>query len=277
MILFPAPRATPALDILKRTMSTPRILLTNDDGISAPGLLHLAEALSPVGEVFVYAPDRQRSAVGHGVSLHSPLRVTEVKPHWFMVDGTPADCVILAVRKLLGCRPDLVVSGINPGANLGDDVTYSGTVAGAFEGMLLGVPSFAISIINHRPKHFETARHTARLIASHILEQGLPEDVMLNVNLPDVPPEAITGIEATSMGRRNYQDEIVERKDPRDGTYYWIGGAMPEHYSTPGSDFEAVDAKKISVTPLKRNLTEYDVLGDLGGALRSLSARYKNQ
>lgn len=251
-------------------MATPLILVTNDDGISAPGLAHLAEALSSVGEVAVYAPDRQRSAVGHGVSLHSPLRVTEVRPGWHMVDGTPADCVILAVRSLLGRRPDLVVSGINPGANLGDDVTYSGTVAGAFEGMLLGIPSFSISIISHHPRHYEPARRTAAMMAGLLLKDGLPEDVMLNINLPDVPLEEIQGMAVTAMGRRNYQDEIVERRDPRDGRYYWIGGAKPDHYLTPGSDFEAVENNKISVTPLKRNLTEYDALKGLEASLASL-------
>lgn len=252
-------------------MSTPLILLTNDDGISAPGLTHLADALSPVGEVFIYAPDRQRSAVGHGVSLHFPLRVTEVQPRWYMVDGTPADCVILAVRRLLGRRPDLVVSGINPGANLGDDVTYSGTVAGAFEAMLLGIPSFSISIISHFPENYEPAKQTAALMADLLLRNGLPEDIMLNVNLPDVPAEEIRGIVATSMGRRNYQDEIVERRDPRDGAYYWIGGAQPDHYMAPGTDFEAVQDNKISVTPLKRNLTEYEALASLEISLSSLT------
>ncbi|HOH29539.1 MAG TPA: 5'/3'-nucleotidase SurE [Candidatus Hydrogenedentes bacterium] len=251
-------------------MTVPLILLTNDDGISAPGLFHLAEALAPKGDVFVYAPDRQRSAVGHGVSLHHPLRVTEVRPHWYMVDGTPADCAILAVRKLLGRRPNLVVSGINPGANLGDDVTYSGTVAGAFEGMLLGIPSFSISIIQHHPRHYESAKQVASLVAAYILEEGLPEDVMLNVNLPDLPMEDITGIAVTSMGRRNYQDEIIERKDPRDGTYYWIGGAQPDHYIDAGSDFEAIGNNKISITPLRRNLTDYDALKGLRVSLSSL-------
>ncbi len=251
-------------------MAIPFILLTNDDGISAVGLVHLAEALAPIGDVYVYAPDRQRSAVGHGVSLHHPLRVTEVRPRWYMADGTPADCVILAVRKLLGRRPDLVVSGINPGANLGDDVTYSGTVAGAFEGMLLGIPSFSISIINHRPQYYEPAKRLAASIAAHILKEGLPENVMLNINLPDLPMEAISGIAVTSMGRRNYQDEIVERKDPRNGVYYWIGGAQPDHYEDTGSDFEAVGENKISITPLRRNLTDYDAVERLSRSLPSL-------
>jgi len=241
-------------------MSTPLILLTNDDGIHAPGLRVLAESLAPLGEIVVYAPDRQRSAVGHGVSLHKPLRVTEIKPNWFMVDGTPSDCLILAVRGLLGRRPQLIVSGINAGANLGDDVTYSGTVAGAFEGMLLGLPSFAISNISHKPRHFEAAGRVARQLATHLLDQGLPKDIMLNVNLPDIPFEELQGITFTCMGRRNYQDEIVTRIDPRDGVYYWIGGAHPDHYTTEGSDFEAIENGMVSVTPLLRDLTAYAAL-----------------
>ncbi len=241
-------------------MTPPTILLTNDDGIRAPGLTYLAEALSGLGNLFVYAPDRQRSAVGHGVSLHHPLRVTEIQAGWYMIDGTPADCVILAVRKLLGCQPDLVVSGINPGANLGDDVTYSGTVAGAFEGMLLGIPAFSISCISSHPRSYEPTQRVASFVAEYILRAGLPQDVMLNVNVPDVPVEELAGVAVTSMGRRNYQDEIVERKDPRNGTYYWIGGAEPEHYIHEGSDFEAINRKQVSITPLRRNITDYDAL-----------------
>lgn len=244
-------------------MTKPLILITNDDGIHAPGLRLLAESLEPLGEVIVYAPDRQRSAVGHGVSLHQPLRIIEIKPGWHMVDGTPADCLILAVRGLLGRRPDLIVSGINAGANLGDDVTYSGTVAGAFEGMLLGVPSFAISNISHLPSNFEAAGRVARQVAEYILEKGLPKNVMLNVNLPDIPYNELKGITLTCMGERNYQDEIVIRQDPRGGTYYWIGGAHPDHYETAGSDFEAIGNGMVSVTPLHRNLTAYAVLEEL--------------
>ncbi len=252
-------------------MNTPLILITNDDGIHAPGLRLLAESLAPLGEVIVYAPDRQRSAVGHGVSLHQPLRITEIKPGWHMVDGTPADCLILAVRGLLGRRPNLIVSGINAGANLGDDVTYSGTVAGAFEGMLLGVPSFAISNISHYPKHFGAAGKAAKQIAEYILENGLPKDVMLNVNLPDIPYNDLKGIAITCMGERNYQDEIVKRQDPRGGVYYWIGGAQPDHYETAGSDFEAIGKDMVSVTPLHRNLTAYDVLEELRSSFPVLS------
>lgn len=241
-------------------MSRPLILVTNDDGIYAPGLAALAAALEEVGDVRVYAPDRQQSAVGHGVSLHRPLRVTELRERWYMVDGTPTDCVMLAVRDLLGARPDLVVSGVNPGANLGDDVTYSGTVAGAYEGMLLGVTSLAVSDVSYAPRHQETAARVAAKLAKELLVSGLPPDTMLNVNVPDVPYEELKGIAVTRMGRRDYQDVIVKRLDPRGGAYYWIGGAEPSHTRDEGTDFEAIEQGKVSITPLHRDVTNYAAL-----------------
>ncbi len=244
-------------------MLRPLILVTNDDGINAPGLALLAEALAEVGDVRVFAPDRQQSAVGHGVSLHRPLRVHQVREHWFMVDGTPTDCVMLAVRDLLGARPVLVVSGINPGANLGDDVTYSGTVAGAFEGMLLGIPAVAVSDVSYVPQHMETAAAVAVRVASEVLARGLPADTVLNVNVPDVPYDALNGIAVTRMGRRTYQDEIIARVDPRGGAYYWIGGSEPSHVLEPGTDFEAIEHGKVSITPLHRDLTHYHALDGL--------------
>ena len=244
-------------------MIEPVILLTNDDGIHAPGLALLAGAVAGLGQVRVYAPDREQSAVGHGVSLHKPLRVVEIREHWFTVDGTPTDCVVLAARSLLGRRPDLVISGVNMGANLGDDVTYSGTVAAAFEGMLQGVPSFAISNISHAPKHLDAAAAFARHLAGRLIEDGLPRDTALNVNVPDLPYEELTGARITRLGRRNYQDEIVIRRDPRGGTYYWIGGAHPTHETEPGTDFEAIEANAISITPLCRDLTYHEVLDEL--------------
>ncbi len=242
-------------------MSKPPILLTNDDGIHAKGLSILAEMLESIAEVHVYAPDREQSAVGHCVSLKKPLRVKKYqdKKHWYMVDGTPTDCVMLAVRQLIGQKPAIVISGINAGANLGDDVTYSGTVAGAFEGMLLGIPSFSISIVSPEPQHYESAGIFAVKLARYILKYGLPKDTMLNVNVPDLPYSELKGTAITKMGRRNYQDEIIQREDPRGEVYYWIGGPQPTHYPEPGTDFDAIEQNMISITPLKRDLTHYEV------------------
>ncbi len=241
-------------------MTQPLILVTNDDGIAAPGLALLAEALGETGEVVVFAPDRQQSAVGHGVSLHKPLRVHQERDGWFSVDGTPTDCVMLAVRQLLGRRPALVVSGINQGANLGDDVTYSGTVAGAYEGMLLGVPSFAISMVSYHAEHVETAARFAARLARYVGEQGMPPDTTLNVNVPDLPYAQLAGVMVTRMGRRNYQDDIVVRTDPRGRAYYWIGGPDPSHYPEEGTDFQAIEKQMVSVTPLQRDLTNHAML-----------------
>jgi 5'-nucleotidase len=245
-------------------MKIPLLLLTNDDGIQAPGLAILASALAEVGDVWVYAPDREQSAVGHGVSLHRPLRVKEVKKQWFMVDGTPTDCVMLAVRDLLKRRPDLVFSGINPGANMGDDVTYSGTVAGAYEGMLLRIPSLAVSVVSYQPRHVDSAAKVARLMAEFVLEHPMPPNTMYNINVPDAPYEELKGLSWTRMGQRDYQDEIIQRRDPRGLLYYWIGGAEPSHVPEQGTDFEAVDQNRVSVTPLHRDLTNYLELERLG-------------
>lgn len=246
-------------------MAEPLILVTNDDGITARGIRELADALAPLGEVWVYAPDRQQSAVGHGVSLHRPLRVTELDAQRYMVDGTPTDCVMLAVRDLLPRRPSLVVSGVNQGANLGDDVTYSGTVAGAYEGMLLGVPAIAVSDVKYRAVHMKTAARVAAGVAKRVLDTSLPEDTMLNVNVPDVPYEELAGLRVTRMGRRDYKDEIVERRDPRGGRYYWIGGSEPSHVAEPGTDFEAIEHGCVSITPLHRDVTNHAALETIAG------------
>lgn len=238
-------------------MASPLILVTNDDGIQAPTLAALATALEDVGDVWVYAPDREQSAVGHGVSLHRILRVNEIREQWFAVDGTPTDCVMLAVRALLKQRPDIVVSGINPGANLGDDVHYSGTVAGAYEGMLLGFPSIAVSDVSYSPVHVETSGRVAKKLVQHVLEKGLPEYTMLNVNVPDAPFEQLQGVAITRMGRRHYEDDIVEREDPRGGKYYWIGGSEPGHIVDSGTDFQAISENKVSITPLHRDVTNH--------------------
>ena len=252
-------------------MSTPLILVTNDDGIYSGGIAELVKVLEPYGEVWVYAPDREQSAVGHGVSLHRPLRVTQVGERQFMVDGTPTDCVMLAVRSLLPRRPDLVVSGINAGPNLGDDVTYSGTVAGAYEGMLLGVDSFAISVVSRQPRHLMTAGVVAAKMAEIILRQALPKDTVLNVNVPDLPLPSIRGVWVTRMGKRDYQDEIISREDPRGVRYYWIGGAAPSHVQETDTDFDAIEHDCVSVTPLHRDITHYDALDPVRGLFEGLN------
>jgi 5'-nucleotidase len=244
-------------------MPSPLILVTNDDGIAAPGIRVLAESLAEVAEVVVYAPESEQSAVGHGISLHRPLRVREVHKGWYAIDGTPTDCVMLAVRSLLGRRPNIVFSGINSGPNLGDDVTYSGTVAGAFEGMLLGVPSVAISSASYETKDYTTAGRVAALLARDILARGVPPDTVLNVNVPEVPYDELQGISITRQGLRDYEDEIITRKDPRGREYHWIGGMRPSHHAHEGTDFEAVDSNRVSVTPLHRDLTNFRAMAEL--------------
>lgn len=236
-------------------MDRPLILVTNDDGIASPALEVLAHNLEGLGEVWVFAPDREQSAVGHGVSLHRPLRVKQIRERWYMIDGTPTDCVLLAVREFLPRRPALVCSGINTGPNMGDDVTYSGTVAGAYEGMLLGIPSVAFSNGGYEPTDYATAGRTAALVARQVLEHGLPPDTVLNVNVPDVPYDELRGIRITYQGLREFDDEIIARKDPRGNDYYWIGGFRPSSEPHPGTDIEAVEHGYVSVTPLHRNLT----------------------
>jgi len=241
-------------------MSKPLILVTNDDGILAPGLEALASAMEDLGEVWVYAPDRQQSAVSHCITLHRPLRVTAFRERWFMIDGTPADCVMLTLHTLLGRTPDLVVSGINSGANLGDDVSYSGTVAGAYEAMLHHLPAIAFSNVSYKPQHLETSAMVARRMAEHVLKHGLPPDTLLNVNIPDLPTDSLQGISVTRMGRRNYPDDIVKRMDPRGQVYYWIGGSDAGHHPEVGTDFTAIDKDRVSVTPIQRDQTNFPVL-----------------
>jgi 5'-nucleotidase len=236
----------------------PLILVSNDDGIHSEGIIALAEALGPLGEVVVAAPDRERSAVSHSLTLHRPLRVEELGPRRFAVDGTPTDCVNLAVNGILGRRPVLVVSGINKGANLGDDVTYSGTVSAAMEGTLLGVPSLAVSLIGRSAFRFDAAAAFAARLAAWVLERGLPSDTLLNVNVPPMDDgQPIRGFALTRMGRRRYGDAIVEKVDPRGKKYYWIGGEELQFADEEGTDFHAVSVGLISVTPIHLDLTNY--------------------
>jgi 5'-nucleotidase len=237
---------------------TPLILVSNDDGIHSEGIVALADALGDLGEVVVVAPDRERSAVSHSLTLHRPLRVTEFGAGRYAVDGTPTDCVNLALNGILVRRPALVVSGINKGANLGDDLTYSGTVSAAMEGTLLGVPAFAISLLGRASFRFEVAAAFAVRLAAWVIERGLPPDTLLNVNVPaPVDGQPVRGFALTRMGRRRYGDAIVEKVDPRGKKYYWIGGEELEFVEEEGTDFDAVNRGLISVTPIHLDLTNY--------------------
>jgi len=237
------------------------ILVTNDDGIHSPGITVLAEELRQLGEVTIVAPDRERSAVGHALTLHHPLRAERIAASIFAVDGTPTDCVNLGIHSLLPSRPDIVVSGINRGANLGDDVTYSGTVAAALEATLMGIPAFAISLAtNHEAANYASAAFFAVKLASKIIVEGLPDDTFLNVNVPDLPMESLRSPLFTTQGKRRYDGVIVHNVDPRGRKYYWIGSVDMDFYDLEGSDYAAVSRGHISVTPLHLDLTNYNAL-----------------
>jgi 5'-nucleotidase len=238
--------------------SAPLILVCNDDGILSEGLTALAEAVSAHGRVVVVAPDREQSAVSHALTLHRPLRIDEVGVDRYTVDGTPTDCVNLAINAILKTRPALVVSGINKGANLGDDVTYSGTVSAAMEGTLLGVPSIAVSQIGRGPWDFAIAADFAGRLVARVLAEPLPPDTLLNVNVPRFDDgESPSGVALTRMGKRRYGDAIVEKVDPRGRKYYWIGGEELAFVEEEGTDFNACSRGQISVTPIHLDLTNY--------------------
>ncbi len=242
------------------------IMVTNDDGIHAPGIIALAAALQELGQVTVVAPDRERSAAGHSLTLHSPLRVFELRKGWHAVDGTPTDCVNMGIHSLLPHRPDLVVSGINHGANLGDDVTYSGTVAAAMEANLMGIPAIAVSLSTfERHGHFDEAAQVALKVARQVLANGLPSDTFLNINIPDCPASEMGQITITRQGTRSFIGKIVDKTDPRGRKYYWIGSDEPSFNDEPGTDFHAINRKQISVTPLHLDLTNHESLKILSG------------
>jgi 5'-nucleotidase len=246
-----------------------RILVTNDDGIFSEGIRQLAAALGELAEVWVVAPDREQSAMGHALTLSRPLRMQKVEERWFAVDGTPTDCVNLAVLSVLKERPpDLVVSGINFGLNLGDDVTYSGTVSATFEGTLLGIPSVAFSQEVAEGYSFSQAASFARRFIAALLGQELEKDLLLNVNLPAGEPQ---GLSFTRLGRRVYQQSIIEKLDPRGRKYYWIAGT-PQWEQASGTDYEAISQGRISVTPLHLDLTYYPGLEGFSGLRDSLAA-----
>ncbi len=244
-----------------------RILVTNDDGIDSEGLMALKKVLAAVGEVVVIAPNHNWSAAGHTKTMHKPLRVTRVAMSdgdtGFATDGTPSDCVALAMLGLAGDRPDLVVSGINKGANLGGDVTYSGTVAAAMESVVNGVPAIAISQASYREWDFEAAAQFAARLASRVLEKGLEPDVLLNVNVPSVARREIAGVAITRLGKRIYRDRLIERMDPFGRAYYWIGGDEPTGDADEGTDIWAIANNLVSVTPIHMDLTNYALIEQL--------------
>ncbi len=238
------------------------ILVTNDDGIRSSGIRILAQALADLGRVVVVAPDRNRSAVGHALTLEHPLRAEEIKPDVFAVDGTPTDCVNLGIYGLLRETPDLVVSGINRGSNLGDDITYSGTVCAAMEASLMGLPAFAVSLdsLKFQADDLALAAKFSRQLAETVLCDGLPPDTFLNVN---IPAGGCRGVRLTRQGKRQYGDAVVTSQDPRGRKYYWIGGGEVGFQSIPGSDCNALHDQLISVTPLHTNLTNDKSLAEL--------------
>jgi len=244
-----------------------RILITNDDGIHAPGLLALRAALAPLGDVTAIAPERPRSACGHAITLHKPLRLTPVKMpdggEGFASNGTPADCIALGTSKHLGWSPDLVAAGINPGPNLGIDMIYSGTVAAATEAAICGLPSFAISVVSVGHTGFEAASEFATLLARTVLDRKLPEGCFLNVNVPGLPRDQIAGVAFTRQGRVRYSSRVERRTDPRGGAYYWLTGELLDHHEGPGSDIEAVSRNMISITPVKLDFTDHSLVSGL--------------
>jgi 5'-nucleotidase len=262
------PRARPrTARLLAEWDSRPRILVTNDDGIESRGLLALKQALEPLGDVYVLAPDTNQSAVGHTKTFMRPLRVRERKladgAQAWSADGSPTDAVSLALLGYFEVGFDLVASGINYGANLGDDITYSGTVSAAMEAVLSAVPAFAISQEYYEHPDFTLATQIAYRAAVNILENGLAPGELININVPAVAAADCQGVEVTRLGKRIYQDELIERLDPRGTPYYWIGGPPPSGLAEPGTDFDAVVNKRIAVTPIQLDLTARRLLSRL--------------
>lgn len=240
-----------------------RVLVSNDDGVDAPGIQVLARGLRAAGhEVFVVAPDRDRSGASNSLTLDAPIRVVQLDDHTWRVHGTPTDCVHVAITGMLETEPDIVVSGINNVANLGDDVIYSGTVAAAMEGRFLGLPAVAMSLnsADHAPRHFETAARAAAEIIARLGSDPLPADTILNVNVPDLPWEAVRGFEVTRLGNRHRAEACVPQTDPRGRRWWWIGAAGPEQDAGPGTDFHALRTGHIAITPILVDLTRYQAL-----------------
>jgi len=245
-----------------------KILVSNDDGYMAEGIRALADALTELGDITVVAPDRNRSGASNSLTLENPLRLNKMDDGVYSVDGTPTDCVHLAITGLLEDEPDMVVSGINAGANLGDDVLYSGTVAAAMEGRFLGRPAIAISLNGHTATHFETAAWVAKKLVRHLQTTSLPADTILNVNVPDLPIEEITGFETTRLCHRHKADPVIKELDPRGREMYWVGPAGEEQDAGPGTDFDAIRRGAVSVTPLQIDLTAYKAIDGVANWLK---------
>jgi 5'-nucleotidase len=237
-----------------------RILLSNDDGYFAPGLAALAEALSGLGEIVVVAPEQNRSGASNSLTLDRPLMLRQAASGFYFVNGTPTDCVHLAVTGMLDDLPDIIVSGINSGANMGDDTIYSGTVAAATEGYLLGIPSIAISMTSFEGINFATAGRVARELVERYVNNPIKGPVLLNVNVPDIPHEQLMGMEVTRLGRRHKAEPVVRMTSPRKETVYWIGAAGAAADAGPGTDFHAVEQNRVSITPLQIDLTHLNQL-----------------
>jgi 5'-nucleotidase len=252
-----------------------RVLVSNDDGVDAPGIRILAERLQVLGEVTVVAPDRDRSGASNSLTLDQPVRVTRLDNGYFLVAGTPTDCVHLALAGMLEVEPDIVVSGINNSANLGDDVIYSGTVSAAMEGRFLGLPAIAVSLASrdHRGEHFESAAQAVLMLTRRLLVDPLPADTILNVNVPDLPWEEIQGFEVTRLGKRHRSAPCIEQTDPRGRPIWWIGPAGDAADAGPGTDFDAVARGFVSVTPIHVDLTRFQALEKVASWMQALSTQ----
>ncbi len=239
------------------------VLVTNDDGVHAPALRLLQEELREFGTVVVVVPDRDQSAASHALTLQRPLRINRLAENFYSLDGTPTDCVVISANGLLPQRPDLVVSGINHGPNMGEDVTYSGTVAAAMEGAIQGLPSLAVSLVTRELADFREPARFVRELVRRVLERGPESKILLNVNLPHRPWNEIRGVRITRLGTRIYQDSLIQKTDPRGRDYYWIGGLEPVWKAEEGTDFQAVQEGFISVTPLSFDLTDYKTVVEM--------------
>ena len=250
-----------------------RVLVSNDDGVDAPGIRVLAECLGAVAQVTVVAPDRDRSGASNSLTLDAPLRVLQMANGYYRVAGTPTDCVHLALAGLLDEEPDMVVSGINNSGNLGDDVIYSGTVSAAMEGRFLGLPAIAVSLVSvdHKGEHYESAAKAVLLLMQRLLVDPLPADTILNVNVPDRPWQAIEGFEVTRLGKRHRAAPCVAQTDPRGRPIWWIGPAGDIDDAGPGTDFDAVRRGFVSVTPIHVDLTRFQALEKVSGWMQAMT------